>query len=149
MSGVMLFGRRDRLRWTEDENARESHRRPPVSDVINIAEKLTKFADHWHPRILAQVDMYYVKVAKLQGEFVWHNHMHQDEMFLVLSGEVTIKMKDRSVRLAEGEMFVVPRGVDHCPEAQEEAAVLLFERVDTPHTGDVISKMTVTTADWI
>jgi mannose-6-phosphate isomerase-like protein (cupin superfamily) len=123
--------------------------RRALSDVINIPEKLAKFADHWHPRILAQVDMYYVKVAKMQGEFVWHNHMHQDEMFLVLSGEVTIKMKDRSVRLAEGEMFVVPRGVDHCPEAQEEAAVLLFERVDTPHTGDVISKMTVTTADWI
>ena len=120
-----------------------------MSDVVNLKDKLSLFADQWHPRIIAQVDMYYVKLAKLQGEFVWHNHMNQDEMFLVLSGRVTIKMREKTLELAEGDMYVVPRGVDHCPEASEEAAVLLFERVDTPHTGDVIDKMTVTTADWI
>ena len=120
-----------------------------MSDVVNISEKLALFSDHWHPRIIAQVDLYYVKLAKLQGEFVWHNHMNQDEMFLVLSGEVAIQMRDKTVELKEGEMFVVPRGVDHCPLAAKEAAVMLFERVDTPHTGDVIDKLTVTTADWI
>ena len=120
-----------------------------MSDIVNISEKLALFSDHWHSRIIAQVDLYYVKLAKLQGEFVWHNHMNQDEMFLVLSGEVTIQMRDKTVELKEGEMFVVPRGVDHCPLAANEAAVMLFERVDTPHTGDVIDKLTVTTADWI
>jgi mannose-6-phosphate isomerase-like protein (cupin superfamily) len=120
-----------------------------VSDTVNINEKLALFQDYWHPRIIAQVDMYYVKLARLKGEFVWHNHMNQDEMFLVISGEVTIKMRDKTVELREGEMFVVPRGVDHCPVSEEEAAVLLFERVDTPHTGDVVDKLTVTTADWI
>jgi mannose-6-phosphate isomerase-like protein (cupin superfamily) len=120
-----------------------------VSEVVNVPQKLKLFADHWHPRIIAQVDMYYVKLAKVQGEFVWHNHNNQDEMFLVLSGEITIKMRDKSVTLKEGDLYVVPRGVDHCPEAKEEASILLLERVDTPHTGDVITRETITTADWI
>jgi len=120
-----------------------------VSDVVNLNEKLALFADHWHPRIVAQVDMYYVKLAKVKGEFVWHNHRNQDEMFLVLSGEMTIKLRDKSVHLAEGDLYVVPRGVDHCPEAAEEASILVLERVDTPHTGDAVSRQTITTADWI
>jgi len=120
-----------------------------VSDVMNLGEKLKLFEDTWHPRIIAQVDMYYVKLAKLHGEFVWHNHQDQDEMFLVISGEVTIKMRDKEVTLKEGDLYVVPRGVEHCPAAAEPAAVLLLERVDTPHTGDVVSRLTVTTADWI
>jgi mannose-6-phosphate isomerase-like protein (cupin superfamily) len=120
-----------------------------VKEVVNLTEKLKLFADHWHPRIIAQVDMYYVKLAKVQGEFVWHNHQNQDEMFLVLSGEVTIKMREGNVTLREGDMYVVPRGVEHCPEAAQEASIMLFERVDTPHTGDVVDRLTVTTADWI
>jgi mannose-6-phosphate isomerase-like protein (cupin superfamily) len=102
-----------------------------VGEVVNLREKLKLFADHWHPRIVAQVDRYYVKLAKVQGQFVWHNHQNQDEMFLVLAGELTIKMRDGDVRLNEGELFVIPRGVDHRPEADEETSVLLFERADT------------------
>jgi mannose-6-phosphate isomerase-like protein (cupin superfamily) len=120
-----------------------------VSEIVNLPEKLKLFADHWHPRIIAQIDMYYVKLAKVQGEFVWHNHQDQDEMFLVLSGELTIKMHGKVVHLKEGDMYVVPRGVEHCPEAAEEASILLFERVDTPHTGDAVSRYTITTQDWI
>lgn len=120
-----------------------------MSKPVNIGEKLKLIADHWHPRIIAQVDMYYLKLARIQGEFVWHNHQNQDEMFLVLSGEVTIKMHGENVTLKEGELYVVPRGIDHCPVAGEEASILLLERVDTPHTGDVVDRLTVTTADWI
>lgn len=120
-----------------------------MSKVVNLSEKLKLFADHWHPRIIAQVDMYYVKLARVQGEFVWHNHQDQDEMFLVLSGEMTIKMHEGNVNLKEGDLYVVPRGVDHCPEAAEEASILVLERIDTPHTGDVVSRHTITTADWI
>ena len=120
-----------------------------MTDIPNINEKLDLIHDHWHPRIIAQVDMYYVKLAKLKGEFVWHNHMDQDELFQVISGQVTIKMPDKAVTLGPGDIYVVPRAVDHCPVAEEEAAVLLFERVDTPHTGDAIDRLTITTADWI
>lgn len=120
-----------------------------MREVINIGEKLKLFEDHWHPRIIAQVDMYYVKLAKVKGEFVWHNHQNQDELFLVLSGEVTIRMHEGDVTLKEGEMYVVPRGVEHCPAAAEEASIMLLERVDTPHTGDAVSRLTVTTADWV
>jgi mannose-6-phosphate isomerase-like protein (cupin superfamily) len=120
-----------------------------MKEPVNIGEKLKLFVDHWHPRIIAQLDMYYLKLAKVKGEFVWHNHQNQDEMFLVLSGELTIKMRDGNVQLKEGDVYVVPRGVEHCPEAAEEASILLLERVDTPHTGDVISRQTITTADWI
>lgn len=120
-----------------------------MSDVVNLSEKLKLFTDHWHPRVIAQVDMYYVKLARVKGEFVWHNHQDQDEMFLVLSGEMTIKMHGSNVHLKEGDLYVVPRGVDHCPEAAEEASILVLERIDTPHTGDVVSRHTITTADWI
>ena len=111
-------GRTARLRMSTRHTTRteaDSERR------INLKDKLALFADHWHPRIIAQVDMYYVKLAKLQGEFLWHSHMNQDEMFLVLSGEVTIKMRDKAVTLTEGDIYVVPRGVDHCPEASRRS----------------------------
>ncbi|MEK7248469.1 MAG: cupin domain-containing protein, partial [Chloroflexota bacterium] len=111
-----------------------------MSEVVNLSEKLKLFADHWHPRIIAQVDMYFVKLARVKGEFVWHNHQDQDEMFLVVSGEMTIKMHEGNVHLNEGDLYVVPRGVEHCPEAAEEASILVLERVDTPHTGDVVSR---------
>ena len=117
--------------------------------VVNLSDKLKLFADHWHPRIVAEVDTYYLKLAKVRGQFVWHNHQDQDEMFLVLAGELTIKMRDGDVHLKEGELYVIPRGVDHCPEAAEETSILLLERADTAHTGDVVSRLTVTTQDWV
>ncbi len=118
-------------------------------DPVNVREKLGRIAEMWHPGIIAQVDGYHVKLAKAQGEFVWHNHEDQDEMFLVLSGELTIRMRDREVVLREGDLFVVPRGTEHCPTASEETAVLLLERADTKHTGDVASDLSVADQEWL
>jgi mannose-6-phosphate isomerase-like protein (cupin superfamily) len=115
---------------------------------VNLRHKLAKVRELWHPGIIAQVDDYHVKLARVQGEFVWHKHEDQDELFLVLSGELTIRMRDREVTLGESDLFVVPRGVEHCPFAAAETEVLVLERADTKHTGDVVSELTVPDQDW-
>lgn len=111
-------------------------------DKVNLAEKLGTFAEHWQPRIVGELNGQHVKVAKLQGEFVWHHHEAEDELFLVLRGALTIQLRDRDVHLGEGEFFIVPRGVEHRPVAAEEAHILLFEPASTLNTGNLRNERT-------
>ena len=111
-------------------------------DKVNLAEKLGSFAEHWQPRIVGELNGQHVKVAKLQGEFIWHHHESEDELFLVLRGAMTIQLRDRDVHLGEGEFFIVPRGVEHRPVAAEEAHILLFEPAATLNTGNVRNERT-------
>jgi mannose-6-phosphate isomerase-like protein (cupin superfamily) len=110
--------------------------RPDAHRAINLAEKLAAFTEHWQPRTVAEFNGHDVMVVKTQGEFVWHKHDETDDLFLVLRGELVIELRDGSVTLRAGEMFVVPRGVEHRPVATEEAHVLLIEPSGTPNTGD-------------
>jgi mannose-6-phosphate isomerase-like protein (cupin superfamily) len=107
-----------------------------ISDKINLADKLATFAEVFSPRTVAQLNDYDVMVVKVQGEFVWHKHDDTDDFFLVLKGELDIKMRDRTVTLRSGELFIVPKGVEHCPLAREEVHLLLIEPTGTPNTGD-------------
>ena len=111
-------------------------------EKINLREKLALFSDHWNPRIVGELNGQHVKLAKMQGEFVWHAHAGEDEMFLVLRGGFRMEFRDRHVELQEGEFLIVPRGVEHRPVAEEEACILLFEPAQTKHTGDVIADIT-------
>ena len=104
--------------------------------AINLAQKLATFSDHWSPKIVAQFNGHDVMVVKLKGEFNWHSHPETDDFFLVLEGRLTIQLRDRDVRLGPGELFVVPKGVEHRPVAEEEVHVLLIEPEGTPNTGD-------------
>jgi mannose-6-phosphate isomerase-like protein (cupin superfamily) len=113
-----------------------------MSDRVNLAEKLAAFGEHWSPKIVAQLNDYDIQVVKLKGEFVWHKHDDTDDFFLVLKGRMTVQLRDRDVHLEEGELFVVPRGVEHCPKADEEAHVLLIEPRGTPNTGDAGGPLT-------
>ena len=118
-------------------------------DRVNIAEKFTLFSDHWHPRIIAELNGQLVKLAKIQGEFVWHDHENEDELFLVIKGRLRMDFRDKQVWVEEGEMIVVPRGVEHRPVAEEETHILLFEPAETAHTGTVQDERTRTELDWI
>ena len=104
--------------------------------AINLAAKLATFAEYWQPRVVGQFNGHDLLVVKVKGEFVWHKHDDSDDFFMVLSGRITIRLRDRDVAVGPGEIFVVPRGVEHCPVAGEEAHVLLIEPVGTPNTGD-------------
>ena len=103
--------------------------------AINLADKLATFSEHWQPRTVAQFNGHDLMVVKVKGEFVWHKHDETDDFFLVLEGRITIRLRDREVKLGPGEMFVVPKGVEHCPVAEEEAHLLLMEPTGTPNTG--------------
>ena len=105
-------------------------------NAINLADKLGTFSDRWQPRTIGQFNGHDLMVVKVQGEFVWHTHDDTDDFFLVLEGRLTIQMRDRHVDLGPGELFVVPRGIEHCPIAHEETHLLLIERAGTPNTGD-------------
>ena len=111
---------------------------------INLAEKLTLFSDHWVPKVVSTFNGHDVMVVKLKGEFNWHSHPDTDDFFLVLKGQLTIQMRDGDVHLNEGEMYVVPKGVEHCPVAEEEVHVLLIEPTGTPNTGDASTAATIT-----
>jgi mannose-6-phosphate isomerase-like protein (cupin superfamily) len=111
-----------------------------MSDAINLAEKLARFSDHFAPRTVATMNDYKVQVVKAHGEFVWHSHADTDDLFLVLTGRLEIQLRDRTVTLVQGELFVVPRGVEHCPRAPEEAHVLLIEPRGTVNTGDAAAR---------
>lgn len=117
--------------------------RKDMNEKINIADKLALFTDTWSPRIIGELNGQQVKLAKLQGEFMWHAHADEDELFLVLDGELTIEMRDQSVHLKKGEMYIVPRGVEHNPIASSGASVLLFEPAQTKHTGEHMTERTV------
>jgi mannose-6-phosphate isomerase-like protein (cupin superfamily) len=112
-------------------------------DKINLASKLALFSDHWSPKVIADLNGQQVKLVKFQGEFVWHHHDTEDELFLVLDGRFRMDFRDRQVWLEAGELIVVPRGVEHRPFADEEVAVLLFEPASTLNTGDVVERRTV------
>lgn len=105
-------------------------------EAVNLNQKLATFSSHWQPRTIAEFNGHDVMVAKVKGEFVWHRHDDTDDLFLVLQGALTIEMRDRSVSLGPGELFVVPRGVEHRPVARDEVHLLLLERTGTPNTGD-------------
>ena len=112
-------------------------------EKVNLAEKLALFDERWSPRIVGELNGQHVKVAKLEGEFVWHSHADGDELFLVLRGALDIHLRDCVLHLAEGEFAVVPRGVEHKPVAENEVHVLLFEPSTTSNTGDVRNERTV------
>ncbi|MGW1776450.1 cupin domain-containing protein [Streptomyces sp. NPDC002104] len=117
--------------------------RPAVAGhVVNIAEKLAGFTEQWVPHRIARVNDYEVKIAKIQGEFIWHTHEDTDELFLVVSGTLTIRLRAGDVVLNPGEIHVVPRGVEHCPQADGETAILLFEPAGTANTGGEVSDRT-------
>lgn len=109
---------------------------------VNLADTLSQFSELWSQKKVAVLNDYEVKLAKLKGEFVWHTHEDTDELFLVINGRLTIQLRDADVVLEPGELFVVPRGVEHCPVADEETAILLFEPAGTLNTGDAGGPMT-------
>jgi mannose-6-phosphate isomerase-like protein (cupin superfamily) len=117
--------------------------------AINFQEKLAKFSEHWSPRIIARMNDYHFKIVKVQGEFLWHNHPETDEVFIVLEGRLEIQFRDGSVKLNEGEMFVVPKGVEHKPVAEKECHILLVEPAGTINTGDLVDERTAANDVWI
>ncbi len=116
---------------------------------INIQEKFYKFSSHWFPKIIAQVTDYHIKLAKIQGEFVWHSHPETDEMFFVVDGEMEIHFRDGVLKLHSGEMYVVPKGVEHKPVAVQECQIMLIEPAGTVNTGDQVDEKAATTGVWI
>ena len=118
-----------------------------MGEPVNLASKLRRVEGHWQPHIVAMLNDYKVVVVKVKGEFVWHKHDETDDFFLVLDGRLTIQLRDGDVTLGPGELYVVPRGVEHCPRADEETQVLLIEPVDTVNTGDAGGPLT-TEARW-
>lgn len=118
-------------------------------EAINLARKFTLFSEHWQPRVVAEMNDYQFKLVKLQGDFVWHDHPDTDEVFLVLQGEVRIDFHDGAVTLKSGEMFVVPRGVEHKPYAATEAQVMLIEPRGVVNTGDAGGERTAENDVWI
>lgn len=118
-------------------------------EKINLAEKFSKISGLWDPKIVGALNGQHVKLVKFQGPFVWHHHDEEDELFLVVQGSFTMQFRDRVVELTEGELIIVPRGVDHRPVAQEEVRVLLFEPASTVNTGSSPGSLTVEKPEWI
>lgn len=117
--------------------------------AINLKEKLGKFSEHWQPRIIAQMNNFHVKIAKIQGDFVWHSHPETDELFLIVDCELRIDFRDGAVTLRNGEMCVVPKGVEHKPYADKECAILMVELAGTLNTGNSGGDRTVQDPQWI
>lgn len=110
--------------------------------VVNLGDKLALFSEHWSPKVVARLNDYEIKVVKVQGEFVWHSHDDTDELFLVIDGRLTIRLRDGDVALGPGELYVVPRGVEHCPIAEGEVSAMLIEPVGVVNTGDAGGELT-------
>ncbi len=121
----------------------------PSPEKIDLAAKFALFSEHWSPKIVAALNGQHVKLVKLRGEFVWHQHEHEDELFLVVRGSLRMEFRDRHVTVGEGEMIVVPRGVEHRPCAADEVCVLLFEPASTVNTGSAGGERTVASPEWI
>lgn len=117
--------------------------------AINFADKLGRFAEHWSPRVIAEMNDYQFKLVKIQGDFVWHSHADTDETFIVIAGTLRMGFRDREVVLREGEMIVVPRGVEHCPRADAECHVLLVEPRGVVNTGDAGGELTARNDVWV
>ena len=116
---------------------------------INLREKLEKFSDHWSPKVIAEMNNYQFKLVKIEGEFVWHNHTDTDETFIVIEGEMKIDFEDNTVVLKEGEMYVVPKGVEHKPYAEEECKIMIIEPRGVVNTGDIEGDLTASNDVWI
>ena len=116
---------------------------------INLRDKLEKFSDHWSPRVIAEMNDYQFKLVKIKGEFVWHNHTDTDETFIVIEGEMKIEFEDKTVVLREGEMYVVPKGIEHKPYAEEECKVMIIEPRGVVNTGDIEGDLTASNDVWI
>lgn len=116
---------------------------------VNISDKLALFAEHWSPKIVGELNGQHVKLVKFKGEFVWHKHDAEDEMFLVIKGSFRMEYRDKTILLNEGEFLIVPRGIEHRPVADEEVSVLLFEPANTLNTGDADSDLIKHHLDWI
>ncbi len=116
---------------------------------VNLAEKLAQFQDYWKPKVVGDLNGQQVKLVKFLGEFVWHHHEEEDELFLVIKGQFRMEFRDRVVTLNEGEFIVVPRGIDHRPVAEKEVEVLLFEPSSTLNTGNVRNELTISDLDHI
>ena len=110
---------------------------------VDLAEKYLLFSEYWQPKIVGELNGQYVKLAKLKGEFLWHNHENEDEMFMVIKGRLTIRLRDEDILLEEGQFFIIPRGVDHLPVAEEEVHVMLFEPKSVLNTGNEKNERTV------
>jgi mannose-6-phosphate isomerase-like protein (cupin superfamily) len=117
-------------------------------EKVRLSDKFAMFSEHWTPKIIGEVNENHILLAKVRGEFVWHTH-EEDEMFFVVKGKLHIKLRDQDVWLEPGELFVVPRGVEHCPVAEDEAQIMLIEPKTTKHTGDRMTEKTVTTYERI
>ncbi len=118
-------------------------------DKINIEEKFSLFNDHWSPKVIGELNGQQVKLAKVKGEFVWHSHENEDELFYIIKGNLTLEFRDKTVELSPGEMYIIPKGVEHRPIAENEVHLMLFEPAATKHTGQVIHELTVEKLDWI
>ena len=116
---------------------------------INLEDKLSKFSEHWSPKVIAEMNDYQFKLVRIEGEFVWHDHPDTDEVFIVIEGTMQIEFEDRTIELREGEMLVVPKGVRHKPYAEEECKVMLVEPRGVVNTGDAEGDLTAPNDDWI
>jgi mannose-6-phosphate isomerase-like protein (cupin superfamily) len=117
--------------------------------AVNFQDKLSRFSEHWSPKIIAQMNDYHFKIVKVQGEFIWHDHPETDEVFVILKGQLEIHFRDGMVVLNEGEMYVVPKGVEHKPVAERECHMLLVEPAGTFNTGEVVNERTAANDVWI
>ena len=118
-------------------------------NAINLSEKFEKFSDHWAPKVIAEMNDYQFKLAKVEGEFIWHAHDDTDETFIVLDGELTIEFRDKTITLTKGEMIVVPKGVEHRPAAQNECQIMIIEPKGVANTGNVGGALTAENDVWI
>jgi len=120
-----------------------------VIEKVNLTEKFGLFNDYWSPKIIGELNDFHVKLAKIKDEFVWHRHDEEDELFLVIKGRLRMKLRDRDIVVEEGELIIIPRGVEHLPVAQEETHILLFEPKSTLNTGNIQDERTVADLDRI
>lgn len=120
-----------------------------MMDKVNIAEKLSQFQDHWNPRIVGELNGQHVKLVKFKGEFIWHKHDNEDELFYVLKGSFRMEFRDKTIELSENEFLIVPRGVEHRPVAESEVSIMLFEPCTTINTGDQNTNLTREKLDTI
>jgi mannose-6-phosphate isomerase-like protein (cupin superfamily) len=118
-------------------------------DKVNLAQKFAAFNDYWSPKIAGEINDFYVKLVKVKGEFVWHHHDNEDELFLIIKGRLLIKFRDRDLYLNAGEFVIIPKGIEHCPVAEEEVHMLLLEPKTTLNTGNIENERTVSNPDHI
>lgn len=116
-------------------------------DIVDLEDKFSQFSELWSPKIVGELNGQLVKLAKLKGEFVWHHHEKEDELFMVIKGELIIKLRDKDIQLNEGQFFIIPKGVEHLPVAEEECHVMLFEPKSVVNTGNIVVEKTKETLE--